>query len=100
MNLKICYVSVLDVIGIIWIIIGVGLRNTTRKLIPCIVSPPRIKPNVFRVKAEGLIATRSVGKEFLKYISLEDQGDDDFLRLRKKYYEIYFVWMMYKNGNW
>jgi DNA-binding PadR family transcriptional regulator len=48
-------------------------------------SPTRIKPIMYRVQAKGLIATLTVGKEFLKYFSLEDQGEDDFLRLRKKY---------------
>jgi hypothetical protein len=62
--------------------------------------PPRIKSNLYRVQAEVLIATRTVGKEFLKYFSWEDQGEDDYLMLRKKYYEIYFVSMMCINGNW
>jgi hypothetical protein len=61
--------------------------------------PPRIKPNLYRVQSECLITTRTVGKEFLKYFSVEDQGEDDFLRLRNKYYEIYFVWMICINGN-
>jgi hypothetical protein len=57
--------------------------------------PPRINPNIYRVQAGSLIATRTVGKVFLKYFSVEVQGKDDFLRLRKKYYEIYFVWIVY-----
>jgi hypothetical protein len=54
---------------------------------------------LYRVQTEGLIATRTAGKEFLKYFSVEDQGENVFLKLRKKHYEIYFVWMMYINGD-
>jgi hypothetical protein len=47
--------------------------------------PPRMKPNIYRVQAKGLIATRTVGKQFLKYFRWEDQREDYFLKLRKKY---------------
>jgi NADH:ubiquinone oxidoreductase subunit K len=32
MNLEICYCKILDEISVIWIVIHVGLTNTTRKL--------------------------------------------------------------------
>jgi hypothetical protein len=47
--------------------------------------PPRIKPNIYRVQAKGSIATLTVWKQFLKYFSWEDEREDYFLRLRKKY---------------
>jgi hypothetical protein len=54
MILEIYYGNVLDVIGVIWKVIGVEVRNTTRKLIPYIVSPSKeSNPNCIAYKPKA-----------------------------------------------